>query len=425
MTATDSDGVDYVHLPLFVLRKAPQELLDFDLTDGRKTALSLPTRQSNAELSKHALRARAGTVMGHPLQDPKVNDLIDDIAYLDPDASLYAAEKLIDASTVPEPALAEDDDFRFLTKLIAWSSIVSMPVPVKSGEQIYKLTYSEPINEWKRGWKLPIQAGLDPLNATVEIPFTGAQSFHLEVHPPDGMSTEEGAIAVSTPNGYTFNSAPGSGRAMHLYVPDAERGRSGAAVINLRAQRRGLMSTASFACAAVAAVLVGSTAFAGHLASANTVVPSLLLFLPALLATLALQPTSHALSGRLLRVVRGAIGVSAVLAYLAAFWLLVAPTDVIPHRSVTVAESTTPKIGAERLNSVGPKTKKKRPRQDREAAQDAGKPANESEGKTQLRLTERSTKPDVGWLRVGWSILAVAALAAFALVETARRRAMT
>jgi hypothetical protein len=433
VTATDSEENKFVHLPLFVLRKAPQELLDFDFSDARDKSLSLPTRRANATLSQHALYAQAEAVLGHPLTDPGATGLIDEVANLDPTDSLNKCDELIDRSG-KYTALAVDPDFRFLARLIAWSSIVSMPVPHQSGEQIFKLTYSEPINEWKKAWDLAIRAGLQALPTTVEIPFTGAQSFHLEVHPPEGMTAESGAIAVATSAGGKFNRAEESGRAMHLYVPDVERGRSGAAVIKLRPQRRGFLNGATVACVAVAAVLIASVGFARHLAEANSVVPSLLLFLPGLLATVALQPTDHALNGRVLGLIRGAVGLCAILAFASAFWLLVAPTATAIKKSGTVVSERHPNPrsqghAASTAVGQGPHRRSIRSQQKAHSHSIGGadplhsKIASQSSLK-QYRLFEPVVRTDVDSLRVGWGILAALAAAAALLVGMARRRAI-
>jgi hypothetical protein len=50
-------------LPLLLLPKAPQQLMDFDLRDEGGRALSLPSREENGEVSAAALNAAASRVL--------------------------------------------------------------------------------------------------------------------------------------------------------------------------------------------------------------------------------------------------------------------------------------------------------------------------------------------------------------------------
>lgn len=414
-TARDAQGREFVHLPLFVLRKAPQELLDFDLSDAAGRALSLPTRASNAELSHEALRTRAEAILGAAVSEASLTQSMREVAELDPPQSLDICDQLLanPGGGSQRAQVAADDDFCFLAGLVAWSSIVAMPVPMESGEQLLKLVYSEPITEWKSAFGARVQAGVRPLPAWVDIPFTGAQSFHLEVHPPPGMSVAEGTFSAITPQGVTHQHGKGLGRAMHLYASKLSKGRSGGAFLRLRPQRRGMITNAQVACMAVVVVLLASASFAAQFAQANTTVPTLLLFLPALLATLALQPSDHALTGRFLRLVRIAIATCAAMAYLAAGWLVVAPEKNAPKVKGTVVIARSSEAPANSSAAA------KRPKQ-----RSGGGQAKTSGGRRAVAVElSGGEKPDPRWLRIGWLVLAIPALGASVLVDRARRYA--
>jgi hypothetical protein len=417
-----SGGVgSVVHLPLFVLRKAPQELTDFDLVDAKDTALSLPTRETNAELSKHALLARAEQVRPSSTGSPTIAALIEKIALEPPSVGLDACDRLIGREAPKEgsPAvthedhLARDHGFRFLAQLLASASIVAMPVEVRPGQQLLKLSYSEPIMQWNEEWELSMRFGLRPLPAQVDLPFLGAQTFHLEVHPPQGMSVSSGLLAVATRKGPKLLQEPSTGRSVHLYMPDGGVAQSGVALVGLRAQRAGFMETARTACAAVSGVLALSVVFAEPLAEANRTMPTLLLFFPGLLATFALQPMRHALTQRVLTAIRNSTLVCAGAAFLAAFVLMVAPA----HRHPEGAELHAPKGASLRLGSGrGPAR--------------AAEPAHglfSIVGNARLTVVKEAPQPrspSTSWLRIGWSLLFLVSLAATVLVAVATRRAM-
>lgn len=416
----------HVPLPLFVIRKAPEELMDFDLVDERGRARSLPTRESNAALSHQALLARAGAVLGVPHADVASmpgfpEDEIRAIAVGDePLESAKRCEALLaDPGVEGDPvreALANDDDFKFLAELLAGASIISLPIPPSSREQLIKLTYSEPIAEWTQSWDRKIRAGLAPLTTLIELPCVGAQTFHLEADMPEGLAVARGVIGVTAPDGTKKKESKSHGRAAHLYLPQVERARLGAAFLGLGLQRAGFMAHALVACAAVAGILVVSLAAAPELASANTTVPTLMLFFPGLLATIVLQPTSHGLTRRMLREARRAVFLCAGLAYLAAMWLVVAPSVPAGARSASgqPALSRSSAVSQAGPSASGrPGTLGRRPLGRIAASLSDGRPA-----------AQYSERPSAGSLRVGWGLLALPAIAVTIWMGIAYRRAL-
>ncbi len=420
------DGREFAHLPLFVLRKAPQELTDFDLVDASHTALSLPTRQANAELSHQALLARARKVRPSIDNAADLMKLIQEIAVADPPVSLNACDtligshppKLAPAAATHQEYLANDSDFCFLARLVAWSSIVAMPVEITPGQKLLKLAYSEPIMEWTHGWRFAIRAGLNPLPAQVDLPFVGAQTFHLEAHPPHGMAIASARLAVSSPTGPRVEGAPDTGRSAHLYIHDGEHAQSAAAFLELGAQQAGFIDNARTACLAVTGVLALCIAFAHSLAQANKTVPTLLLFLPGLLATLVFQPAAHALTRRVVTAVRNATLVCACAAFLAAFWLIAAPLERRDPWTAVRADNA-------QLSASLPGRK---PGATVDSSGDPISPALLSINGT-VRLVAQPTRasepqdPSTTWIRVVWGVLLLVSGGATVLVCFARGRA--
>jgi hypothetical protein len=308
---------------------------------------------------------------------------------------------------------AGDEDFSFLARLCSWASIITMPVEVSVGEQLVKLTYTDPIQEWTPDWELGIRAGVKPLPTLIDLPYAGAQTFHLETHPPQGMAVSRGIVAVRVAGEVVRDrEAVGTGRSLHLYLPELERGRSGAAPLELRAQREGFLENARNACLAVTIVLGLSIAFAAPLAKANATVPTLLLFLPGLLATVVLQPTAHPMTRRVLTGVRYAVMVCAGTAFLAAFWLIAAPQE--SHRvsagTAILAPKAADPVPRTALAPAVP------------APQSAPRPAVSRPEVEQARAWHEEAEPSVSWLRVVWGLLFVVSLAASGLVWLAHRR---
>jgi hypothetical protein len=414
-----------VHLPLFVLRKAPQELTDFDLVDADRAALSLPTRETNAELSKHALLARAEKVLGIAVEASSIATRVEEIALEPPGAGLDACDRLIGreppsssaaASSEAADVLAQDAGFRFLARLLASASIVAMPVEIKPGQQLLKLSYSEPIMQWNEDWEPAMRVGLSPLPAQVDLPFLGAQTFHLEVHPPDGMSVSSGLLAVATRRGPELLEVPTTSRSIHLYMPDGDKAQSGAALVGLRAQRGGFMETARAACAAVTTILALCIIFAGPLAEANKTMPTLLLFFPGLLATFALQPMRHALTQRVLSTIRNLTLICAAAAFLAAFVLIAAPVE----RGYETARAGSSDLTLE----GGPKSAPAKAAKGASGAAPSLLSIGADAKLTVIEQAPRSEGASVLFLRIVWGLLLLVSLSATALVAVATRKAM-
>jgi hypothetical protein len=412
-----------VHLPLFVLRKAPQELTDFDLVDADRTALSLPTRETNAELSKHALLSRAEKVLRAPVQSASITQRIEEIALEPPGAGLDACDRLIGRAppgasmSVPLTAadhLARDAGFRFLARLLASASIVAMPVEIRPGQQLLKLSYSEPIMQWNEDWEPAMRVGLNPLPAQVDLPFLGAQTFHLEVHPPEGMSVSSGLLAVATRKGPELLEVPSTSRSIHLYMSDGDKAQSGAALVALRAQRSGFMETAQAACAAVTVILALCVVFAKPLAEANRTMPTLLLFFPGLLATFALQPMRHALTRRVLTTIRNSTLVCAAAAFLAAFVLIAAPDK----QAAEAGRAGGTRLSLQAHSSPGPAIR------GRVGAAPSLLSINGTAQLTVVGEGPQAEAASVEWLRLGWGFLLLVSLGATALVVVATRKAM-
>jgi hypothetical protein len=375
------DGINVAMLPLFVLRKAPRLLLDFDFRDEEGKACSLPTRAENAAISAAALCAHAQQVLNTQLNGAQLQcDIADELVAIaegDSSETLTRADALLERDPADAESqrsiLAENTDFRFLVGLLAWASIVAVPVRTTQ-QHLLKLSYSEPIYELTQSRNRRINLGWDPLPGLVVDPFVGAGTFHLEVHPPKGMNACRGQLAAAGRDEPDLDTNDGASRVLHLYLRNAENKRTGFATFDLVMQRDGYVNGAAWSALAVAMALLACVLFADQLAANNTSAPAYLLLFPGLIATYVTRPGEHPLTWRLLGWSRLILAATAICAYLAAGWLVVAPTHAVspPARSAT---GSTPPASAPVTGRQTPlKTKVKRAHQRPRAARNTSTP---------------------------------------------------
>jgi hypothetical protein len=181
------------------------------------------------------------------------------------------------------------------------------------------------------------------------------------------------------------------------------------------------METARAGCVAVSTVLALCLLFANGLAAANKTVPALLLFLPGLLATLAFRPAAHALTSRVLSLVRFGTLACAAAAFLAAFALVAVPVQTVDRggdgafRHLTFSRSlrdadTAPRRSSSERSSAN--SQRSRPIY-----------LNGTANITFANSRATDEEPSVAWLRYCWAPLLVLALAATGLVCVATQRA--
>lgn len=304
--------------PLFVLQKAPANLLGFDLCDEAGRSLRLTSRHDNARISAATMRVWATLVLGEanmPMP-PALGDEIERIACSDAMAGSHLATRLLarPGDFEAEVAVLQNDHrFTWWLSTIGHSSLVVVlfrsPAPQR---KLVKLSIEQPIAKEARR---PPRLGWNPYRVVVELPLIEARTYHLEAQAPPGLSIVDAVLRDDE----HADSVKGAGdlHRNHLYQPGAQRSGAGTATLRLQVAagfRGGAVIAAGLATAAMAACWWR----AGTIAGSPTSAPALLLVIPGLIATYVARPDAHPLTSRLLNLARRLVMVVGGLAYLAA-----------------------------------------------------------------------------------------------------------
>lgn len=353
-------------VPLFLLRKATGQFTCFDFKDESGRSMPLPTRQENVALSSAILTTAAREVLKpHDLDlTPRLEAELQFIAEGESDVALDVlkyfwpsqrhARKWLDLLSKhqrpdllrpPGPdevsqyawnktLLMADDFFHWLVRTLAYSSVVAVNVEAGEGERrVLKLAYDEDVVNLVRPRAAGLRANVAhmvgyvfyrlgwrgyPVN--VFVPYAGANTFHVELHAPEGTEILEALIRE-----HDWTRVRGRRTRVHLYLGDASSARSLAADVQLRVRGVGFIGAAVAASLAITAAVTACWLGADELAKHQSLggAPSLLLVFPGLAATY-LTRTEHPLVARLLRFARFALFAAAIVAYVAAARLALA-----------------------------------------------------------------------------------------------------
>lgn len=335
-------------VPLCFLRKAPGQFTRFDFEDETGRSLPLPTREDNVACSTELLVAAARDALrrGDPSLDvtPRLQRELEFIARERPDEAVAILMYRWPPRNVvarrwrrtSKPAglafprnkqvLAEDSDFMWLLRALAYSSLVLVPVSGEAGDRrILKLSYDEEVRDllgasgpsvWSRlaalGTRAVYRLGWRGYVIDVLVPYAGARSYHFELYAPEGLHILEAGLRDDS-----IPRVHGVRRRVHIYAPSANKRRTISLFIQARARARfttGVVLTAVL----VAAVFFASWQGAEHLAGRPlSAAPSLLLLFPGVLATY-LAREEHPIAARMLRLSRYLVLAVALLAYVAA-----------------------------------------------------------------------------------------------------------
>lgn len=306
--------------PLFVLPKAPANLMAFDLLDESGVSLPLMTRIDNARVSAATLIELARIV----LTDNALNL----------SAGLEARLRLIASADEPHPtiaaarlaradsqdpneteliALRSDGAFMWWLRTLAHSSIVVVPYRDPTvRRKIFRLSYQQPIT-----YSLPMTArlGWSTYKVVVDSSWIDARNFHFEAEAPPGLRI---VSATLTDDEQPSVRNEGFLRRVHLYRPGAERAGAGTAALSLHVNGQGFVGGALLASGLVLGAVLGCLAEAKHIAENPTSAPALLLLLPALIASYVARPDQHALTTRLLSSARRLLLIAGGAAYISA-----------------------------------------------------------------------------------------------------------
>jgi hypothetical protein len=316
---TDESPEQLYCAPVFMLPKAPANLMAFDLVDETGQSLRLLSRLDNARVSGAVLRLMAKRILharGWKLPAPLAIELTQ-IAEVDSDQSKQRAARVansLHADYAGETRiLAADERFQWWLATLTHSSIVVVIYrAVAPRRKILKLTFEQPI-ESQLKWRTSL--GWHPYEVWVDSPLIEARTYHFEAEAPPGLRITEAKLSDDRhkvpveDNGFL--------RRIHLYRQDAARSGAATAVMRL-CVGAGFGGGAFMAASLTTGALVGAAVFAEQIATNPTSAPALLLFLPGLIATYIARPDQHPLTTRLLWGARRALLAIALIVYLAA-----------------------------------------------------------------------------------------------------------
>jgi hypothetical protein len=245
--------------------------------------------------------------------------------------------------------LREDPAFVNLLCLAAQRNVAVAPLVDCAGQRrVVKLAFEEKLVEQDRPdrpttWVSRAKAGsgLWPTQAVIRMPMIGgASSQHVQVLTPPNVeltsATLAGADPADTLHELIFHPTAaaradrfahtviGPANRAHLYRPDAHDVQVGVVQVDLRAERRGMLTASLVATFLVFAAL---TALAwgmldGTLAGRSSAASSLVLIAPGLIAAFLVRAGEHAMARRLLRPSRLLLACCALTTFVAAVLLV-------------------------------------------------------------------------------------------------------
>jgi hypothetical protein len=337
-------------VPLALMRKAPGDFFRFDLRDEVDRSLPFPTRIENGRLSAAALILLAQRVLapsaltgglaeelGYIAHAPKSDalSLIVNKWMHEPQARWARHERLVKVQQGARGKLAENPDFWWLVRALTHSSIVALPIEGAVGDRrLIKLSYDEVVPDLTSGsisrptsWlrALGYRSGYRGYEVSFVIPWSTARSFHFELHSPAGLEVIEAGLSGREPR------VPGNRAHVHLYAPFDPKNAGGNRVRTPYVQFRLGGTALSFAAVAAAAGITGlmwlCSREASHL-SGSGLGPgaSVLLLFPALIASY-LARSEHPVTARLMKLSRGVLFGTGILAIFAAARFAIATGD--------------------------------------------------------------------------------------------------
>jgi hypothetical protein len=343
-----SPGVRLV--PLALMRKAPGDFFRFDLRDEVDRSLPFPTRIENGTLSAAALLLLAQKVVG---SSAVTGGLAEELSYIahapksdalslivnewmeEPRSSRGRSKRLVRIQQGTRGKLAEDPDFWWLVRALAHSSIVALSIEGAVGDRrLIKLSYDEVVPDLTSGsiryptsWlgALGYRSGYRGYEVSFVIPWSTARSFHFELHSPAGLEVIEAGLSGREPQ------VPENCAHVHLYAPfdpkDAGRDRVRTPYVQFRLRGTSLRFAAVAAAAGITALMWLCSHEASHLTGSGLgPAASVLLLFPALIASY-LARSEHPVTARLMKLSRGLLFGTGILAIFAAARFAIATDD--------------------------------------------------------------------------------------------------
>jgi hypothetical protein len=346
------NGSQFALIPLTWLEKSV--LVNFDLRDESNTAIPVLTTRQNGEAAVSMLTGVGRLVLNDEVCDPVVCDLRG-IVMGSPDDALKVFNALADPRGDPHEdrqraALMTDPFFRILTRRFAETFLLVAALHAEVGERrILKYAFEANL-EWKPPEKSAgsrvrpiLQAlGWQALNFFFTASAaTDTETYHFEVEVPPGAELLGLALwglppGASPPGGWRrLDWRSGPKRRLHLRIARPSDGTEVLAKTTLRACRTGWLSASLLAAMVVTLVLgIGawrvSTLFPANvrggapLVNGADVATALFIGITGAFAALLVRSEEHRLVGRLLRLLRFAMGLAAAVPFAAigvlVFW---------------------------------------------------------------------------------------------------------
>jgi hypothetical protein len=347
-------------VPVTLMRKSPPAYVNFDMRDQGNTAMALMTREQNAVVSLEALRWAArqaaasakALTSGEPLP-PAIDMLLQRVARRDSLSAGFAVRALhSQPRDAVHQALFDDDRLMWLALAFAEHSVVMVEVLAGDGRRrLIKLSYDERnINRGEqvadREYVREARGGLRPYPVFIDSPFIVAGTYHFELEAPSGLEVvdtrmrEYGFLDALKPprDRAPFKRAAQDqqheetaasvrrGTRTHLYAPDAGLTDRAEVDVLLRVQREGFVSAACWVATVIAALLLAFLVALQAVIEHQGVIPSVLLLVPGIVATLVGRAGDHQLTIRMLNLARRALLLSAACGFAATIGLALSRT---------------------------------------------------------------------------------------------------
>lgn len=316
-------------VPITILKKAP--LVSFDITDEAGTSIPIFNRMENGKAAWSMLSAAAkvevapkqGDASPPPLADDLLADLRE-IVFASFDDGLDVLKQFAEnQSTVARQTLTASPHLMALARTLCQHFLLLTSIEQPSVRRILKFTYEESMGRvGKRRDRLVETMGWRAARFEFAVPaLDEAESFHFELAAPEGLEVVHAKLSVYDSSGHTsLKPAEMVGKTAHLYTQESRAGLDGTASVWLGLQRSGLLRS-GFIVAVANTALLALLAVVKPDPSSTDAATTLLLTLPALLATFIVRPGEHGLVSDLLLGVRSTVAVNGGAAYLGALLL--------------------------------------------------------------------------------------------------------
>lgn len=183
-------------VPVDILAK--RSLQTFSIVDADGRALSVLTRRQNGAVAFGALRAFAAEILNSAGHDQLTDDLVAScrrIAQGTVDDATEAIRELRESADTDEPSgvLVQDDGFITCAEMLAANFLLIAMIPVSPGaRQILKFSHEEsmtsPVDERSKRQQLLESIGWSPTTFELSVPsFADCETYHFEVSAPEGI----------------------------------------------------------------------------------------------------------------------------------------------------------------------------------------------------------------------------------------------